>query len=108
MLCVALRVDGRDQGHVCSEPSEQDFNGDDILRYAGAGDGTFVVGVGASGVERVRAELRDGTIVERATVGASFAGSRFVALPLPANSVILTLVALGSNDQVLTRFALNP
>lgn len=108
VLCAALKVDGRGQGHVCSEPSEQDFNGDDVLRYAGAGDGTFVVGVGASGVERVRVELRDGTIVERGTVGASFAGSRFVALPLPANSVISTLVALGSNDRVLTRFALNP
>ncbi|HEV2071158.1 MAG TPA: hypothetical protein VGR26_15320 [Acidimicrobiales bacterium] len=67
-----------------------------------------MVGVGASGVERAHAELRDGTIIERATVGASFVCSRFVALPLPANSVISTLVALGSNDQVLTRFALNP
>lgn len=108
LLCAVLSVDGRDQGQVCNEASEQDFNGDDVLRYSVLGDGTFVVGVSVSGVDKVRAELRDGTIVERGTVGASFAGSRFVALPLPGQSVISTLVALGDNGQVFTRFTLNP
>lgn len=107
LLCAVLKMDGQDQGQVCNEASEQDFNGDEVLRYAVLGDGTFVVGVSASHVDKVRAELRDGTMVERATVGASFADSRLVALPLPAPSVISTLVAVDDNGQVLTRFALN-
>lgn len=107
LLCAVLKVDGRDQGQVCNEASEQDSNGDEVLRYSVLGDGAFVVGVSASGVDSVRAELRDGTMVERATVEASFAGSRFVVLPLPAQSVISTLVALGDNGQVFTRFILD-
>lgn len=108
LLCAVLKVGGRDEGLVCNAPSEQDFNGDDVLRYSSFGDGTFVVGISASGVDKVRARLGDGTIVERATVEAPFAGSRFVALPLPAQSVVLTLVALGDNGQVFTSFSLNP
>jgi hypothetical protein len=108
VLCAVLTIEGRDEGQVCNEASEQDFNGDGVLRYAVFGDGAFVIGVSASGVETVRAELLDGTRVERPTAEVSFAGSRFIALPLPAQSVIRTLVALGHNGQGLSELKINP
>lgn len=109
LLCARLRVRSQDAGGVCNEASEQDFNGNDTLRYSGALGEPFVIGVGLPTVARVRAELVGGVVVERATVAAPFTtAARFVALPLPANAGIRHLVALDSGGRELTRIPINP
>ena len=94
---------------VCNTRTEQDFNGNDVLRYSTVAEGAFIVGVTASGATWVRAELRGGTVVDQATVAATFTTSaRFVAVPLPADAVIRALVALDSTGRELTRITINP
>ena len=94
---------------MCNEASEQDFNGNDSLRYIVGGDGTFVIGVTRPGVAKVRMELRGAPTVERETVAASITTAvRFVALPLPAGAAIRSLVALDSRGAVVTTITVNP
>lgn len=110
VVCVELRGPFQFGGGVCSEPSEQDFNGNDLLRYhASAGDGTFLIGVSGPNVAKVRMELRSGATVERTTVAAPFTTTaRFVALPTPVNATIRSLHALDSEGTVLTTIGINP
>lgn len=109
LVCAELRVSSQSGGRVCNEASEQDFNGDDTLRYSGAGNGTFFIGVARPNVARVRMDVRGGTSVERATVAAPFTtAARFVALPLPAGATIRSLTALDSGGNVLTTISINP
>jgi hypothetical protein len=109
LVCAFLRGPFDAGGRVCNEASEQDANGNDTLRYSGAGDGRFIVGVSQPPVSRVRVELRDGSVVERATVAAPFTtAARFVALPLPSDSAVRSLTALDSGGTVLTRIVVNP
>ncbi len=109
LLCAQLRVRSRDAGRVCNEGSEQDFNGNDTLRYALAPGEPFVIGVALPAVARVRAELVGGVVAERATVAAPFTtAARFVALPLPAEVGIRYLVGLDSAGRELTRITINP
>lgn len=108
-MCAELRLASQPAGRACNAATEQDFNGNETLRYSTAADGAFVVGVSASTVSRVRAEVRDGAPVERATVGASFAtNARFVALPLGPGAVIRALIALDAGGRALTRITVNP
>lgn len=94
---------------MCNEASEQDFNGDDTLRYSGVLGEPFVIGVALPTVAEVRAELAGGIVVERATVTAPFTtAARFVALPLPAEAGIRYLIALDSAGRELTRIPINP
>jgi hypothetical protein len=110
VVCAELRGPFRFGGGVCNEPSEQDLNGNDVLRYhANAGDGAFLIGVSRSNVARVRMELRGGASVERTTVAAPFTtAARFVALPTPVNATIRSLHALDSGGKVLTTIGINP
>lgn len=110
LVCVVLRMGGYVRP-VCGAPTEEDFNGDDTLRYGRRGEadsGSFILGVAGPRVAKVRAELLGGGVVEVQTVPASFTTARFVALPLPQQAVLSTLVALDAGGQQLTRFALNP
>jgi hypothetical protein len=110
LVCAELRGPFQFGGGVCNEPSEQDFNGNDVLRYhANAGDGTFLIGVSHPNVVKVRMELRNGASVERTTVAAPFTtATRFVALPTPVNATIRSLHALDSGGKVLTTIGINP
>ena len=109
LLCSRLRVRSEDAGRVCNEASEQDFNGNDTLRYSGTPGEPFVIGVGLPAVAKVRAELVGGVVAERATVAAPFTtAARFLALPLPADARIRYLVALDSAGRELTRIPINP
>ena len=110
VVCAVLRGPFQSGGGVCNESSEQDFNGDETLRYsAAAGDGSFVIGVSRPNVATVRMEIRDGATVERATVAAPFTtAARFVALQRPAGATIRSLTALDSGGNVLTRITINP
>ncbi|MGI8809881.1 MAG: hypothetical protein ACR2KK_18975 [Acidimicrobiales bacterium] len=109
LVCALLRGPFQFGGQVCNEASEQDANGNDTLRYSGAGDGSFFIGVSRPNVARVRMEVRGGSAVERATVAAPFTtAARFVALPLPAGATIRSLTALDSGGKVLTTFVINP
>ncbi len=109
LLCARLRVRSQDAGTVCNESSEQDFNGNETLRYAGVPGEPFVVGVGLPAVAKVRAELVGATVAERATVSAPFTtAARFVVLPLPSEAGIRYLVALDSAGRELSRISINP
>lgn len=110
VVCAVLRGPFQSGGGVCNEASEQDFNGDETLRYsAAAGDGAFVIAVSRPNVAKVRMEVRDGATVERATVAAPFTtAARFVALQRPAGATIRSLTALDSGGNVLTRITINP
>lgn len=109
LVCAELRGRFQFGGGVCNEASEQDFNGDDTLRYSIAGDGTFVIGVTRPAVAKVRVELRSAATIERATVAASFTtAARFVAVPLPAPSTIRSLTALDGGGRVLTTITVSP
>lgn len=110
VVCAVLRGPFQSGGGVCNEASEQDFNGDETLRYsAAAGDGAFVIGVSRPNVATVRMEVRDGATVERSTVAAPFTtAARFVALQRPAGATIRSLTALDSGGNVLTRITINP
>lgn len=109
VVCAVLLGPFQSGGGVCNEPSEQDFNGDETLRYsAAAGDGAFVIGVSRPNVATVRMEVQDGATVERATVAAPFTtAARFVALQRPAGATIRSLTALDSGGNVLTRITIN-
>lgn len=108
-LCAELRGPFQIGGRVCNEASEQDFNGNDVLRYSVGGDGTFVIGVTRPNVAKVRMELRGAPTVERETVAASITtAGKFVALPLPAGAVIRSLAALDSRGAVVTTININP
>lgn len=108
VVCAGVRVDRREADpRACSGPSEQDFNGNDTLRYA-AGE-SFLVGVTSSTVAKVQMHLRDGTMVERATVAATFTSTfRFAALYLPPGAVIRSLSAVDGGGRRLTSITINP
>jgi hypothetical protein len=108
VACAGVRVERRDAGpRVCNQPTEQDASGDNTLRY-GAGE-SFVVAVTLPAVRKVQAQLRDGTMVERATVVAPFSSTaRFAALYLPPGAVIRSLVALDAAGRRLTSITINP
>lgn len=109
LVCVELRGAFQFGGRVCSEASEQDANGNEILRYSGAGDGSFFIGVTRRDVAGVRMEVRGGSTVERATVAAPFTtAARFVALPLQPGATIRSLTALDSGGNQLTMISINP
>ena len=108
-MCAVLRGPFAFGGRVCNEATEQDFNGNTTLRYSGAGDGMFIIGISRPGVSKVRMEIGNGTVVERDTVSASFTTTaRFVALPLPAGARLRSLTALDSAGTVLTTIRINP
>ena len=106
LVCALLRVAGSDTGQVCQSPTEEDFNGDDTLRY-GVEGGSFLIGIGVSGVDKVRVQLTTGAIVEATGAPASFTSARFVALPLPSGGVIGHVDALSASGTALTSFTLN-
>ncbi len=108
LVCATLVGPFQFGGRVCNAASEQDFNGDDILRYSTAGDGAFVIGVSRPNVANVRMELRAGPPVERATVAARFTTlARFVALPMPKDAVVRSLTAYDGGGNVLTTITIN-
>lgn len=108
LLCSVLRVGGRSLGQVCSQASEQDFNGDGTLRFSLVADGAgVIVGVTAPEVALVRVISRDGGSVERPTTPASFsAEARFVMLV--STAPIRVISALAADGRILTTFTLNP
>ena len=109
LLCARLVGAFQIGGRVCNEASEQDFNGNDILRYSTAGDGTFVIGVTRPDVATVRMELRGASAVERATVAAPFtSAARFVALPAGSGAILRSLTAVDGRGNRLTTITVNP
>jgi hypothetical protein len=109
LFCARLTGPFQFGGRVCNAASEQDFNGNDTLRYSTAGDGTFVIGVTRPDVATVRMELRGASAVERATVAAPFtAAARFVALPTTSGAILRSLTAVDGRGDRLTTITVNP
>ena len=75
-VCVQLRrTDDVGDFLVCDEDSEQDYNGDERLRYAFGGLNEeqvpkFVIGITVPGVEKIRIDLPDGPSPEVQTLSS--------------------------------------
>lgn len=110
--CASVFQAGRVTGLGCYAASEQDGNGDDVVRYAIAdvpGAQNYQMGITRADVARVRVELVGGGVAERATAAhPSFAANRFVVVFLPQDAVIRALVALDRSGRELTRIVINP
>lgn len=97
-VCVQLRqTNGASDFMLCDEPSGQDFNGDQRLRYAFGGLNPeqvpkFVIGITAEDVERVEVNLAEGESPAVATQSSPAAPERrfFVVMlsPEPAQHVL--------------------
>lgn len=114
-VCVQLRrMDEEGDFMLCDEDSEQDFNGDDRLRYAFGGLNPeqvpkFIIGITAEDVARVVVNLADGESPAVATEQSSEApGRRFFVVmldPEPAQH-ILAIRGLDAAGKTVAGFSL--
>lgn len=116
-LCVQLRrLDEVGDFMVCNEDSEQDFNGDERLRYAFGGlnpeeTPKFVIGITDPQVLRVRIDLPEGESPEVDTVASPRAPrQRFFVVELPSQPAqeVQAIRGLDGSGKTVAGFSLGP
>ncbi|HEX2053966.1 MAG TPA: hypothetical protein VHJ78_09620 [Actinomycetota bacterium] len=116
-VCVQLRrTDQAGDFLVCDEDSEQDFNGDERLRYAFGGLNPdqvpkFVIGITDPAVRKVRIDLPEGTSPEVDTVASSqVRDRRFFVVELPSEPAqeVQAVRGLDAQGRTVAGFRLGP